>query len=93
MRVYGLMLIGLALLGGCTPETRQHARAEAACRAAADKVDNRLNRADMATRDTSTTPLSAEGMPGFNTQPLIERSVHDDNVSNCMSSHSDTSAP
>ena len=77
-------MAGLALLGGCAADNSQHARALAACRAQADRLDNRLNRTDMAQRDTSTTPFSADGMPGLNTQPLIERSVHDENVANCM---------
>jgi hypothetical protein len=84
MRAFGLMLIGLTLLSGCNTGDSQHDRALAACRAQADATDNRTNRADMAQRDTSTTPLSAEGMPGFNFHSLQERDAHDTLVNDCM---------
>lgn len=38
----------------------------------------------MAMRDTSTTPLSAGGVPGFNFHSLQERDVHDTRVNDCM---------
>jgi hypothetical protein len=78
--------LGLAFLAGCAaPEPQTQAERElAACRTDANRLDNQENRLDLAQRDTSTTPLSADGMPGINTQPIIERSVHDREVLDCL---------
>ncbi len=78
-----------SLLTGCA-QSEQQRIAENACRAQADTVDNRINRADMAQRDTSTTPFSAQGLPGINTAPLVERSVHDEHVADCLNDTSGT---
>lgn len=81
--------VAAGLLTGCVRQTEQQRIAEKACRAQADEVASRTNRADMAQRDTSTTPFAAQGLPGINTQPLAERSVYDQNLLNCVNATGD----
>ena len=87
MRVSWLMLIAPLVLGGlagCEPQSTQQEREEAACRAQTNVVDNKLNRDDIAQPDTSATPLSAGGLPGINTAPVIERQTHDQLMLDCL---------
>ena len=88
----GWMLLMLPLIGsplltlaGCGPEqTTQREQEEAACQAQASRVDAKVNRADLAERDSSNTPLSSTGLPGIDTTPLSEAYAHDTIVNDCL---------
>jgi len=89
--VWNLLLITgtLAGLTGCVAQTSQREQEEAVCREQANQVQNRINRADMAQRDTNDTPLSSNGMPGIHTGPLSEGSAYDQQVLDCLNATGD----
>jgi len=87
MRTRWLLLIAPLLLGtlaGCETQSTQSERAEAACRAQTNVVADRQNRLDLAQPNTSATPLSASGVPGLNTGPVIERQSYDQMMLDCL---------
>lgn len=86
MRIHlGLGLLAvLPMLAGCVQQSEQQQRAEAACRAQANVVEARINRPQMAERDQSTTPFSANGVPGIHTESAINQDTYDQLVSDCL---------
>jgi len=84
MRTHWLFLIAALGLAGCETQSTQQERTEAACRAQTNVVADRQNRLDIATPNTSATPLSAGGTPGLNTGPVVERDSYDQMMLDCL---------
>ena len=97
-RLYCCLLAATALLGACgtpVPQTRAQNVAAAdltACRARADEIYNKQNRAEVYRSDTFATdtldsPYSVSGLPGITTNGLSGLYQHDNLVSSCVNNH------
>lgn len=97
-RLYCCLLAATALLGACGAPV-QHTRAQnvaaadlTACRARADEIYNKQNRAEIYRADTFSTdtldsPYSVSGLPGITSNGLSGLYQHDNLVSGCVNSH------
>ena len=91
-------LVVVPLLTGCgTPAPRSRLQAVAAadlsaCRARADEIYNKQNRAEVYRSDTFVSdnrdsPFSTSGLPGITTNGLSGLYQHDNLVSSCVNSN------
>lgn len=80
--------LGLALLAagmaGCVRQTEQQQAAEGACRARAEQVQNRTDRASMIRQDNSTTPNSAAPSGSLDTAALAREDGYDHVLNDCL---------
>jgi hypothetical protein len=81
--------IGLLALIGCTkplPMSREATADAAACRARADEIYLKQNRALMSVRDQRDVPFAATGISGNTTQGLGDLYGRDQMLASCLNS-------
>jgi hypothetical protein len=84
-----ILIAGLVALAACQkplPPSRAASADAAACRARADEIYLKQNRALMSVRDERDVPFAATGISGNTTQGLGDLYGHDQMVASCLNS-------